>query len=107
MGCVPNMGIERANDEDHRNGLKLVIGDKKNMSKLRLNLFIVTGQEIFNSLPTDLRTQSGSMETYKKLLDEFLTLIPDITRLEGPSGYTFNNLDSRVINWTWSLNIGL
>ena len=81
MGCVPNMGIEVANDENHRKGLKLIIGDKKNMSKLRLNLFIIRGPKIFNSLPTDdLRTRSGSMETYKKLLNEFLTLIMDITR---------------------------
>ena len=81
MGCVPNMGVEVANDENHRNRFKLVIGDKKNMSRLRLNLFIVRGPKIFNSLPTDdLRTRSGSMETYKKLLNELLTLILDITR---------------------------
>ena len=55
MGCVPNMGIEVANDENHRNGLKLVIGDKKNMSRLRLNLFIVRGPKIFNSLPTVIK----------------------------------------------------
>ena len=56
MGCVPTMGIKGANDENNRNGLNLVIRDKKNMSKLGLNLFIVTGPEIFNSTPTDLRT---------------------------------------------------
>ena len=55
MGCVPNMGIEVANDENHRKGLKLIIGDKKNMSKLRLNLFIVRGPKILNSLPTVIK----------------------------------------------------
>ena len=81
MSCVRNIGIEVANDENHRNELKLVIFDKKHMSKLRLNSFIVWGPELFNSLPIDLRTWSGSMETFKKVLDEFLTLIPDIIRL--------------------------
>ena len=46
------------------------------------------------------------IETFKKNLDDFLELILDVTRLEGATSYTFNNLDNWIAAWMWSLRNG-
>ena len=79
-----------------RNGLKVRIGDKKSMSVLRNNSFIMRGPKLFNSLPQDLRSLEGSMNSYKEKLDSFLELIVDITRLECPTRFINNSLDTRI-----------
>ena len=53
------MGINVISKETNRNILKLETGDKRLMSKLKLNSFIDRGPEIFNALPIHLRTHTG------------------------------------------------
>ena len=81
--------------------------DKRKMSNLRSQSFISRGPDLFNSLPKDLRTLMGSMDTFKKNLDSFLKLIEDVTRIEESRSYTNNSLDKRINEWTWRLNLGL
>ena len=84
----------------------LYTGEKKYMSNLRRYSFVIRGPELFNSLPMDLRNLDGTLNLFKAKLDDFLVMIPDVTRLEGSVSYTYNNLDDRIANWTWTMNYG-
>ena len=106
MGKVLNVEIVVLHDCNQRIGTILSTGDKKNLSNLRRHSFIIRGPELFNSLPLDLRNHDGSLEQFKSRLDDFLELIPDVTRLKGPVSYTFNNLDDKISNWTWLIRQG-
>ena len=81
--------------------------DMRNISRLRSQSFIARGPVLFNSLPKDLRSLSGSMDTFKKDLDSFLDMTEDVTRIEESKSYTNNTLDNRIREWTWRLNSGL
>ena len=107
LGLVPSCGIRIIHNEDHRNGLMVKSMDKRKMLNLRSQSFISRGPDLFNSLPKDLRTLMGSMDTFKKNLDSFLKLIEDVTRIEESRSYTNNSLDKRINEWTWRLNLGL
>ena len=86
LGLVPSCGIKIVHNASHRNGLMVGSVDKRKISNLRANSFVSRGPEIYNSLPKDLRTLEGSMETFKEKLDSFLELIEDVTRLEESKG---------------------
>ena len=103
LGLVPNCGFNIVREASHRNGLMVGTVDKRKISNLRTNSFVSRGPDLFNSLPKDLRILEGSMENYKQKLDSFLGLIEDVTRLEGATSYTNNNLEKRIGEWTWRL----
>ena len=94
MNIVPNPGISQRTDERHR--LRLTLDIPEVSSKLRSDSFIVSGPRTFNSIPKELRTLEGTMETFKGHLDEFLSMIPDIPR--NQSGES-NRLDTQIKNW--------
>ena len=102
-GLVPRMGLIEEHDHDHRLGLKVQVPRTK--TKLRSESFAVRGPEVFNSLPKELRNETGSMETFKKKLDEFLYLIPDIPRITAGSSLHSNSLQSQIKGWTWQLRM--
>ena len=60
---------------------------------------------MFISLPEDLRTLEGSMDSFKARLDSFLELVEDTLRLEG-SSLVNNLLDKRIREWSWRLGCG-
>ena len=97
------MGLIEEHDRDHRLGLKVQVPRTK--TKLRSELFSVRGTEVLNSLPKELRNETGSMETFKKKLDEFLYLIPDIPRITAGSSLHSNSLQSQIKGWTWQLRM--
>ena len=86
------MGLIEEHDRDHRLGLKVQVPRTK--TKLRSESFDVRGPEVFNSLPKELRNKTGSIEMFKKKLDEFLYLIPDILRITVGSSLHSNSLQS-------------
>ena len=99
---VPNVGISVCHDREHRNGLSLeVMGN--NVNKLRKNSFQFTGPRIFNLLPKDIRNHNGSMETFKILLDNFLSTVPDIPRLNQGSSLHSNTLEYQLNIWRWTI----
>ena len=102
-GLVPRMGLIEEHDRDHRLGLKVQVPRTK--TKLRLESFAVRGPEVFNSLPKELRNETGSMEMFKKKLDEFLYSIPDIQRITAGSSLHSNSLQSQIKGWTWQLRM--
>ena len=104
LGLVPNCGLTLAREASERNGLKVKIPNKKDISTLRSKSFIVRGPEMFNTLPEDLRNFNGSMESFKSKLDSFLELVEDSPRIEN-SGLVDNSLDKRIQEWTWKLGI--
>ena len=66
---------------------------------------MVSGPEMFNSLPEDFRTLEGSMDSFKTKLDSFLELVKDTPRIEG-SSLVDNSLDKRIGEWSWRLGCG-
>ena len=106
MGLVPNVGIEIQNDSNHRNGLTVKIPAKKGISSFKEFSFGIRGPELFNSLPMDLREMESSMETYKRKLDMFLSVITDCPRIGSGAMSQSNNLDERIRMWKWSLRFG-
>ena len=99
---VPNVGISMKHDTSHRNGLSLCVPSRK-ASKLRNNSFQSVGPGIFNLLPKDLRNHTGSMESFKKIYDDFLSMIPDVPRLDLGSRLYSNTLEHQLSNWRWRI----
>ena len=63
---------------------------------------------LYNSLPKYLRTWSGTFQTFKNKLDQFLQLIPDQPHVNNdkPGGRTVNGEWSNSIpDWIRVLNI--
>ena len=104
LGLVPNCGLTLAREATERNGLKVRVPSKKDISILRSKSFVVRGPEIFNALPEDLRNFEGSMESFKSRLDSFLELVEDSPRIDN-SCLVDNSLDKRIKEWTWKLGI--
>ena len=103
LGLVPRMGLIEEHDRDHRLGLRLKV--PRTTNKLREESFVVRGPEAFNCLPKDLRNEIGSMDTFKKKLDEFLFLIPDIPRIAVGSYIHLNSLKNQIKGWTWQMRM--
>ena len=100
LGLFPNPGIVVRRGEVQRGGLILEVPKRKTDSLLRLNSFIIKGPDIYNSLPEDLHSLEGSMDTFKSHLNQFLELIPDNPRIDGGGS---NCLDEQIKKWTWTL----
>ena len=81
-GLVHNPGIDFKN-KDSRSGLMCKI--PKYTSKLRWQSFLVNGPKLFNSVPKEIRefpldnlvSQNQAIVNFKKLLDIYLSAIPD------------------------------
>ena len=62
---------------------------------MRRNSFPIIGTEIFNCLPAHIKDLSISQQTFKKRLDEFLSLIPDKPQIgEGSKIFHSKKLDN-------------
>ena len=59
------MGI-KLREKIGRDGLKIIVPDKRGMCSLRCDSLLVRGPELWNSLPLGLREVDQSKETYKK-----------------------------------------
>ena len=101
-GEVPDFGIKLNDRENARNGIKMIVPDKRKMKALRSDSLYVRGPELWNCLPIDIREISQSKLTFKKKLDKFLKLIPDIPRIDGHC-LDSNILDHRVNQWMWTM----
>ena len=77
-GEVPQMGIKLREKDNSRDGIKILVPDKRKMKSLRVVSLIVRGPELWNCLPMNLREIDQSKLTFKKKLDKFLKHIPDI-----------------------------
>ena len=78
-GLVPNYGIKWTWDSKGR-VLSIPKNNYKNTPiaiKMRDQSLIVHGGRIFNILPSALRNFTGTKETFKTKLDNFMTKIPD------------------------------
>ena len=79
---------------------------KKDLSNMRRNSFPIRGPELFNCLPSHIRDLSISQETFKKRLDEFLSLILDKPRIgEGSKSFQSNKLDNVIRQWKWTIDV--
>ena len=101
-GIVPNSGIVINHNSSHRTGLNLSTLPG-NVSKLRKATFQYIAPRIFNLLPMNLRNHNGSMDLFKKDLDQFLQMIPDIPRIGQGSKMYSNTLESQLSQWSWNL----
>jgi hypothetical protein len=98
QGLVPNCGIEVATNSDDRLGRKCQIRPlhKKApaaVKTLREGSFQVSGPQLFNCLPKELRNQTElSLEEFKEKLDQILTRVPDEPQVSGPGRWISNSL---------------
>ena len=99
---VPNVGISIEHNTMHRNGLSLWVPSRK-ASNLRNNSFQSVGPRIFNLLPKEIRNHTGSMESFKEMYDDFLSMIPDVPRLGMGSMLYSNTLEHQLSNWRWRI----
>ena len=78
---VPSPGISWTQDEKRGRLINipaLIKGARVSIISLREQSLQVHGAKLFNKLPVDLRNMTGvSVDTWKKHLDGFLTVIPD------------------------------
>ena len=69
----------------------------------------VHGGRLFNSLPSHIRNCTENKESFKNLLDKFLSSIPDKPESQGiypePTYYITCKQSHSIIDWTRYLNI--
>ena len=100
---VPNVGLEVESHVNSRLGLKIRVPTTMNSSTLYCDSFAVKGPRIFNVLPKDLRNITDSDSTFKKKLDDFLTMIPDEPRITYGTRIASNELDHKISEWRWKV----
>ena len=83
QGISPNCGLEMTYNERRGREVKIPpIKSKGTVQSLRESSFQVMGPRLFNSLPKSLRNlQKGSIEDFKRKLDQYLEKIPDEPKL--------------------------
>ena len=75
----------------------------------RWRSILVQGPLLFNQLPRCIREFSGSFDTFKTILDLYLSIIPDQPCIQG---YVCTNKDlygkttNSIIHWIRNLGIG-
>ena len=74
---VPNCGLIEVENRPSKGRVLKVPKITSKVKKVREESFMVEGPMLFNSMPPIIRNFDGSKECFKKLLDEFLTYIPD------------------------------
>ena len=89
MGLAPNFQSEylqvRTHGEGTRMGRRCLLPPyvRSGDGSLREHSFVVTGPKLFNVMSKELREFSGSLETFKGMLDSFLEGIEDKPPLPG------------------------
>ena len=105
-GMVPDIGVKRV--YDGRRGYVITIppltGSVNSVKTMREKSLPISAAKLYNSLPYYIRDYEGDdYKTFKAMLDEFLSSIPDEPSVPGLS--TSNqNTDSRpsnsIIDWS-------
>ena len=101
-GIVPSLGLEW-NNHKSRNGSTLKLpsmkGDAGAPKTILRNSIKYDGVRIFNTMPEHLKIWKGSKENFKKMLDEFLSVIPDQPEVEGlyPEAKTIDRIPSNSV----------
>ena len=111
-GLEPSLGLNWSLDSSTRSGLNLQVpklyGKSERCKTLQKRSLKVEGVKIFNSLPQDIKTFSGSLDQFKSKLDDYLETLPDQPQTESltPSAMTVYQKPSNIIfDWTRKLNI--
>ena len=103
---VPIIGISIRREDLSQNGTMLKVPITKDMSYIRRNSFLIRAPELFNCLPAYIRDLSIWQETFKKRLDEFLSLILDKPWIgEGSRSFHSNTLDNVIRQWKWTIDV--
>ena len=116
-GFCPSLGLVWKQFDGSRNGptlmLPKIIGTIESCKTLQKRSLRWEGVKIFNSLPNELKTWKGTPDTFKKLLDSYLTTLPDqpLTPSLSPGAETVYGIPSNSItDWarkfagTWTLD---
>ena len=110
MGMVPSLKFKIWN---HPRKGKLIIMEKnsgriQSLRTVKDKSIFVQGPKIFNALPRCIREWEGSFDTFKIIVDCFLTLLPDRPCL---TGYTSQNKDlyrnqtNEIVHWIRNKNL--
>ena len=76
--------------------LRVKVPIDKHTSKLYSDSFVLRGPITYYALPNDLRNLKDSNEVFKKKLDDFLNMNPDVPRIIYGSNLANNDLETRI-----------
>ena len=110
-GKAPSLGLLWNENYGSRSGHNLALpklkGPEGKARGYMRNSIKYGGVKIFNSLPEDLKIFKGSKESFKKKLDQYLSVIPDQPYVgqEQPGGRTINRKPSNsIIDWARTID---
>ena len=113
-GLAPSLGLTWSEHSVGRSGRVLrvprVEGVTSRCKSLRRDTIQHEGVKLLNIIPKEIRNFCGKQEEFKRLLDSYLTLIPDqpatetltpgVTDIEGiPSNSIYDWIRARAPNW--------
>ena len=100
-GLVPNPGLTWSPAEARR-GRECEVPHLRGsaaVQALRKQSYQMSGPNLWNCLPKDIRNKTGcSQDEFKELLDQFLTLVPDEPRSDGCTPGACNPHTGRATN---------
>ena len=80
MGLVPSLGLSLASTSIYRGRLvtiPIIRGTLEKYKSLMERSLPIEGSKLFNAMPGCIRNHTGSKESFKIVLDKFLSQIPD------------------------------
>ena len=109
MGLVPSLNLNLQTDPRHDPKIVIenITGSIRRIKTLRVRTLYIAGAKIFNSMPRYIWEFKGEFAEFKKIVDQYLSEVPDCPILEG---YTSHNLDGNLrmsnslIVWNDNLN---
>ena len=111
MGMVPNYGIKMSRDAGRR-GCTLEVPPHKGVymrhRTLREKSLLTEGPRLYNCLPRHLRDHTGTYDSFKAALDNFLQIIPDEPSVGDLLAGGINQLclpSNSLRDWTRQLKI--
>ena len=110
MNIVPNIGFITWNHPRKGKMIRYnkIRGNSLHMRSMKECSIFRHGPKLYNSLPKCLREWDGSFSSFKCLIDNFMSLIPDRPCLQG---YHSNNYDlnggmtNSIIHWIRNLDL--
>ena len=110
MNIVPSLGFEIWS---HPRKGKMIRNQKMScksqaMRSVKEKSIYGQGPKIFNSLPQCIREWEGSFMTFKFIVDNFLTLIPDKPCMKGYNSENhdlYGNLTNSIVHWVRNLDL--
>ena len=103
MKIVPDLGFELWDHLRKGNMIrhKKICGKSQSLRSMREKSIYGHGPRLFNVLPRCIREWTGTFSSFKFMVDNFLTLVPDTPCIKGYSNMNhdlFGNLTNSLVH---------